>query len=963
MTKRSEAILSFFRHESVRAKHNAPELLDRYTANMEVQVNVAPDGGEPVAGKRNTWCDPEDSSCTEWFHFRMPKNAGTDPVPNDWRLDFPLGRHVEAIGCTGFDFSAKCSRWFGFDFDAILGHSPGIGVSDADLENVRKAAWDIPWVEVRKSTSGSGLHLYVLCSDEGIVAANHTEHAALARAVLHLMSARVSFRFEAKVDAYGANMWVWHRKSSRENEGLKLLKAATGRLTAEDIPVDWRNHLSVILKKRSTQRVIGLPTQADDQFDHLVASRHRVPLDEEHKRIIAALSGNGFSAQYQADNHLVQVHTARLAQLANDPAFRIRGVFRTISQGTDPGTPNAFMFPLPNGGWRVYRFSSGTAEADTWDQGEGWTWCDFNVSASLSAAIDAESGHERSDGAFVFDSATRGLNALKWIGGQATLPQWAYPRQLVIKRHRSSDKLALQLAWEDGDDNAKLMAEMREHHWIREGSRGDSKKWVQVVRLPAEATEGSTDAILDRCDRVVRSVKTPDEHDAGWRILDHDGVWVERERASVKDTLAELAVPSDQRGAITSRLERRNWTHRNLPFQPRFPGNRVWNIGAQLAFVPSDADRDRVHPHWDAIFEHVGRSLDDVVRCNEWCHTNGIVSGADYLLHWAALLFQRPSQKLPYLFFFGEQETGKSSFHRALSLLMSQGHVEARNALQTIYNGELDGALLAFIEEVDLSDNAAVAYNRVKDWITGDTISINAKYATVYTAESCLHWVQVANDRRFCPVFEGDERLVMIHVADKPAEDIPWQVLKEKLKSEAPDFLRTLLDLRLPAVGHKRLFLPVLSTEAKREAIAESKDNGQASRLYDPEALEKALRLLLVDAPVGIYTGLVSEIMQRLGKGPWSENNGTFGKQLQDVLKRARERGLFSSQRRLAAGNEITIEEQFDASDVDGLQEWHQLALLAEYALTLNAKRKGNVMAPIAPGPTDSAFLMQNVEA
>jgi hypothetical protein len=882
---------------------------------------------------------------------------------NDWNLYFPLGKHVEGIGSTGFDFAAKCSRWFGFDFEAILGHAPGVGVSNADLKAVKKAASDIPWVEVRKSTSGSGLHLYVLCADEGIPSANHTEHAALARAVLHLMSVRVGFRFDAKVDACGANLWIWHRKSSLDNEGLKLLKAATARLSVHDIPDDWRNHVPVILKKRSTQRVVGLPAEADDQFDQLVVSRYRVPFDDEHMRIIAAASGNGFSAIYQADNHLVQVHTARLAQLVNDPAFRIRGVFRTISRGTDPGTPNAFMFPLPNGGWRVYRFSPGTSEADTWDQGEGWTWCDFNVTATLSAAAEAEGGYERSDGCYAFDSATRGLNALKWIGGQATLPQWACNRQLLIKRHPSPSKLTLQVAWEEGDDNARTTAEMREQRWNREGSRSDTKKWVQVVRLPTDAKQGSIDATLDRCDRMVRSVKTPDGQDAGWRILDHDGVWVERERASVKDTLAALSVASAERGTIASGLERRNWTHRNLPFQPRFPGNRVWNIGAQLAFLPSDRDHEPAHPHWDAIFTHVGRSLDEVVRWNEWCHTNGIVSGADYLLCWAALLFQRPAQKLPYLFFFGDQETGKSSFHRALSLLMSQGHVEARNALQTIYNGELDGALLAFIEEVDLSDRADEAYNRLKDWVTGDTISINAKYSTVYTAESCLHWVQVANDRRFCPVFEGDSRIVMIHVEDKPDEDIPWHTLREKLKAEAPDFLRTLLDLRLPATGHKRLFLPVLETEAKREAIAESKDDGQATRLYQPEALETALRLLLVDAPGGIYTALVSEIMRRLGSGPWSDDLGIFGKQLQDVLKKARERGLVSSQRRLAAGKEITFEEQYDTTDVDGLQEWHQLALLADYALTLNIKAEGNALSPIIAAPADGVFLTQIVQA
>ena len=58
---------------------------------------------------------------------------------------------------------------------------------------------EIPWVTVRKSTGGNGIHLYVFLPD--VPTANHTEHAALARAVLGQMSALVGFDFKAKVDA------------------------------------------------------------------------------------------------------------------------------------------------------------------------------------------------------------------------------------------------------------------------------------------------------------------------------------------------------------------------------------------------------------------------------------------------------------------------------------------------------------------------------------------------------------------------------------------------------------------------------------------------------------------------------------------------------------------------------------------------------------------------------------------
>ena len=542
-----------------------------------------------------------------------------------------------------------------------------------------------------------------------------------------------------------------------------------------------------------------------------------------------AMCGNGFSTIYQQDNHLVQVHTARLAQLAADANMDIRGIFKTLSGGTDPGTPNAFMFPLANGGWRVVRFSPGTKEADNWDQGEGWTSCDFNVRSTLVVAADSEGGFERSDNSYAFPTTTQGLAALKGLGGEATAPEWCTERQFTIKPHRSPRKLTLVIAFKDDDDNPTTKTEMRNHGWNIEGNRVDTKRWTRIVRLPASDNAELADEMLERCDSQIRSVKTPDGQDAGWRIVDADRTWVERDRTAAKDALSALGVPASEVSTSIAKLQSRNWTLRNFPFQPEFPGGRVWNIGAQLAFKPTDEDRPMVHPHWDSILAHLGQGLDEAAQADEWCIKNGVTTGALYLLHWCALLFRQPCAKLPYLFFFGGQETGKSSLHYALSLLMSRGHVEARNSLLTQFNGELDGAILAYVEEVDLSIKGSEAYNRLKDLVTAHKVSINAKYANVYTSPSYLHWIQVANERKFCPAFEDDTRIVFAHVANKPAVDIPWMNLSKTLQREAPDFLRTLMDLRLPE-GIGRLWLPVLDTQAKRQAVAEAKDSGRTRK-------------------------------------------------------------------------------------------------------------------------------------
>jgi hypothetical protein len=407
-------------------------------------------------------------------------------------------------------------------------------------------------------------------------------------------------------------------------------------------------------------------------------------------------------------------------------------------------------------------------------------------------------------------------------------------------------------------------------------------------------------------------------------------MWVDRDRTAAKDALAGLGVPVSEISTSIAKLQSRNWTLRNFPFQPEFPGGRVWNIGAQLAFKPTDEDRPMVHPHWDSVLAHLGQSLDEAAQADQWCIKNGVTRGALYLLHWCASLFRQPAQKLPYLFFFGGQETGKSSLHYALGLLMSRGHIEARNSLLTQFNGELDGAILAYVEEVDLTVKASEAYNRLKDLVTANKVSINAKYANVYTSPSYLHWIQVANERRFCPAFDDDTRIVFAHVANKPVVDIPWNDLSAMLQGEAPDFLRTLMDLRLPE-GIGRLWLPVLDTQAKRHAVADAKDNGQAAKGFDANRLDTALRLLLLKQGSDFYQGLVSDLLNRLGDGPWSQDPNVFGRELKAVFKNARERGLKATSKRVGDGTEVTIEEQWDESNIDGLDEWAHLAFYADY--------------------------------
>ena len=219
----SEALHSFLHARKTLA--NA-DLVARWSTAMETQVNVIAADGEPVAGKKSTWTNGSDT----WHSIRIPKNAAADPTWDDYKISYPFDLYAEGIGMTGWDWQTCRSRHFGYDFDALTGHAQGIGIEEKELEKVKQAACALPYVEVRRSTGGGGIHLYVYIDDAGVPTDNHTEHAALARCILGMMSAECGFDFASAIDACGHVMWIWHRKMSAENHGLEIIKPAAKRL-------------------------------------------------------------------------------------------------------------------------------------------------------------------------------------------------------------------------------------------------------------------------------------------------------------------------------------------------------------------------------------------------------------------------------------------------------------------------------------------------------------------------------------------------------------------------------------------------------------------------------------------------------------------------------------------------------------------------------------------------------------
>jgi hypothetical protein len=771
------------------------DLASLYNHDMECQVNVGQDGGERVDGeykgrKWQAWTD----GIQTWKSFRIPRNANTNPEFQDSELGYDISIHAEAIGMTGWNWKSKVSKWVAYDFDSMINHAK-TGLSNEELQTIQNTVASVPWVTLRKSTSGKGLHLYVSVDD--VLTANHNEHAALARAILGKLSALTGYDFSTKVDICGGNMWVWHRKMLG-TDGLSLVKSGS-RL--EEIPVNWKDHIKVVSGRRAKIRPDFVQPDQIDVFEELTTSRPKTPLDEEHKKLIKYLQDNDCQWWWDQDHHMLVTHTIHLRDAHE--SLSLKGIFKTLSVGKEIGHDhNCYLFPLRRGSWVVRRYHQGVSEAETWDQdSQGFTRCYFNREPDLATVSRSYGGVEHPSGGFVFREAENAVKASLALGTNINVPPSLASRAAKLKQHKDG-RLIFEITEAKAGDNID--------GWLAE--KGTLKKIFNTNSIaPAEPETANYDDL-------VRHLITETGDDYGWTIKT-DGKWNNEPLLHIKSALKSLGQSPKDIDIIVGSSVFKCWKLVNKPFQPEYPGNREWNRNAaQFRFLPKENRDNLNYPTWKKLLSHIGHGLDDAISGNGWCIANGILTGADYLKCWIASLFQSPLEPLPYLFLYGPQNSGKSIFHESVALLVTKGVKRADSALisQSGFNGELEDAILCVVEETNISKERNQAYNRIKDWVTARHIPIHQKGRTPYSIPNSTHWVQTANDYSACPIFPGDTRITMIYVDSlDPTEMIPKRELIPLLEKEAADFLSEILNLEIPP-SNDRLGVPVITTDDKK---------------------------------------------------------------------------------------------------------------------------------------------------
>jgi hypothetical protein len=470
-------------------------------------------------------------------------------------------------------------------------------------------------------------------------------------------------------------------------------------------------------------------------------------------------------------------------------------------------TGNCFCAPLRRGAWSVRRFTPGVQEANTWTtDSSGWTQCYFNQSPDLRTVARAFGGVEDTDGAYVFREAEVANQATSLLGATLELPNWLMSgRETKLKQHKDG-RIIVEIKHEASDIATPIMSQ-----WlIKKGA------WLRIYNIKnSDVGEPET----GNYDDLVRHLVTESGEDAGW-VIKNEGNWISEPYVHVKIFLQGLGIVQKETTQILGSCINKCWRLVNRPFQDEYIGDRQWNrTAAQLRFTPSDPTGRLYYPTWLLILNHVGQSLDPIIKQNPWAKMNHVLTGADYLKCWLSSMFKEPTEPLPYLFLYGPQASGKSIFHEAIELLVTGGVVRADAALinQSGFNAEIENGVLCVVEETDMQKNK-VAYNRIKDFVTSRKVSIHRKGQTPYSITNTSHWLQCSNDMNACPVFPGDSRITMLYVPELK-NHIPKKELIPRLEKEAPDFLSVLLNLELP-YSHDRLNIPVIETEDKKSAQA-----------------------------------------------------------------------------------------------------------------------------------------------
>jgi hypothetical protein len=724
------------------------------------------------------YLDLHGESTDQPFKYRLPKNGHDNPTDNDGPIPF-TPQLIVTWGTSWWDYRNKSTVGCFGDID--FGHGSK-GRTREEIANWDQKAQQVSYLMNCTSKGGDGRHGVVFL-EKPLPAVNRAQHKANCRAIIAQLSDDIGIDLFEFCCSWGAIQYIFSR--THAGNGLRCIKPATSKLI---LPENWQELVTPFEHASEPQRRILTAESV----------AHHVKMDDTHRSIGDTSEKHGFLWTVEENRGRVVVHLHTKALEIDHQENNRRGPYSTNAPGRDPKTPNAYAFLKPSGGLAVRRHGD-AAEDDNWHQGPSGIWCcDYNVAPTFARACEICGGVKGKKGIIFLNG--RAGEVLALLAVNLEIPERLRKHRTDLMRHGQNLLVAIHTA------NCGEF----------DGWTFDYGKYERVIE------EALPPVVLSKHEDRIRHT-TDAQRGKDWTLLDDRGDWKIEPLGAVKTYVKGYGHNDDDVAEVIKHHLERNWLLERIPFAREYSdGKRIWNRdGARYVKLP----RKGGWPRCKMILDHLGAALTPLVRQDPWCMKCGITTGSYFLKLWAALMFRRPRQRLPYLFFWSEtQNTGKSSFHRMLVRMFanSNGWCELRKELlKDDFNDLLRGCALAYLEEIDLS-RSPFAYDLVKGLVDSPILKIRGIYAASEMEVNYVHFIQSANARHHCPIFPNDTRIMVIPVCQYEGRDIAWtEELQPIIDTEAPAFLHELLTMPIPDHGCGRLFLPALETDDKREAMAE----------------------------------------------------------------------------------------------------------------------------------------------
>lgn len=144
----------------------------------------------------------------------------------------------------------------------------------------------------------------------------------------------------------------------------------------------------------------------------------------------------------------------------------------------------------------------------------------------------------------------------------------------------------------------------------------------------------------------------------------------------------------------------------------------------------------------------------------------------NHVLRWIATLRARPGSRMLFgiLLMSENQGTGKGTLGRILADMVGRDNAAFPGESMIVnseFNGWIEGKRLIVVDEI-YSGHSWKAYNKLKPYVTDETIEVNVKHQATWSMPNWTHYLLMSNSRAALKIEQSDRRWLIPEVTENP---------------------------------------------------------------------------------------------------------------------------------------------------------------------------------------------------